>query len=247
MKSENYYKHKEMPQNSIYYVNASLSCMDLGNIEKGMHEINHSRIHGLHYDIVDGVFNSCFIFGDQMLKVFRRYTALPIIVHLACQNPIPYIKPCITNGADYIAVHYEAEADLLSVFQMIRELGGKPILAFRCDTSVPHNFTDIAAQAEWILKLSVHPGFSGQVFQKEALSHIAEMHQLLTAAGIDKRIEVDGNISTATIQECAIARATMFTGGTSGLFHPLHTLDESIELLEQAISFGGNSYGINDE
>ena len=39
----------------------------------------------------------------------------------------------------------------------------------------------------------------------------------------------------------------MFTGGTSGLFHPLHTLDESIELLEQAISFGGNSYGINDE
>ena len=182
-----------------------------------------------------------------MLKVFRRYTALPIIVHLACQNPIPYIKPCITNGADYIAVHYEAEADLLSVFQMIRELGGKPILAFRCDTSVPHNFIDIAAQAEWILKLSVHPGFSGQVFQKEALSHIAEMHQLLTAAGIDKRIEVDGNISTATIQECAIAGATMFTGGTSGLFHPLHTLDESIELLEQAISFGGNSYGINDE
>ena len=228
-------------------MSASLSCCDLLHLADAIAEINASDIDFVHYDVVDGCFNNCFVFGDLMLEKLRPICEKPIEVHLAVEHVRPYIEPFARAGADYIAVHYEAEADLLSVFQMIRELGGKPILAFRCDTSVPHNFTDIAAQAEWILKLSVHPGFSGQVFQKEALSHIAEMHQLLTAAGIDKRIEVDGNISTATIQECAIAGATMFTGGTSGLFHPLHTLDESIELLEQAISFGGNSYGINDE
>lgn len=78
-----------------YSFNASLSCIDLGHVADSMKEINQSRIKSLHYDIVDGQFNECFIFGDLMLKVFRSYTTLPITVHLACRNPLPYIKPCI--------------------------------------------------------------------------------------------------------------------------------------------------------
>lgn len=97
--------------------NASLSCIDLGHIAESMEEINQSRIKSLHYDMVDGQFNECFIFGDLMLKVFRSYTKLPITVHLACRNPIPYIKPCIANGADYIAIHYEADIDIEKAFQ----------------------------------------------------------------------------------------------------------------------------------
>ena len=95
--------------------NASLSCIDLGHIAESMEEINQSRIKSLHYDMVDGQFNECFIFGDLMLKVFRSYTKLPITVHLACRNPIPYIKPCIANGADYIAIHYEADIDKMCI------------------------------------------------------------------------------------------------------------------------------------
>lgn len=220
---------------SKIYVNASLSCIDLGHIEEAMHQINQSAIHSLHYDVVDGTFNSCFIFGDIMLKVFRKYTSLPITAHLACAHPTSYLKPIITNGADYVAIHYEADVDLLDIFQQIRELGAKPVLAFRCDSEVPDDFVQIATHAEWILKLTVQPGFAGQSFHKDALQHIKKMHDLLREAHLDKVIEVDGNIHTGTIADCAIAGATMFTGGTSGLFNGLRSIDENIELLKQTI------------
>lgn len=227
--------------------NASLSCIDLGHIAESMEEINQSRIKSLHYDMVDGQFNECFIFGDLMLKVFRSYTKLPITVHLACRNPIPYIKPCIANGADYIAIHYEADIDIEKAFQTVRDFGAKPVLAFRCDTPVPEDFIKVSEHAEWILKLSVQPGFSGQTFQEEAVRHIEKMHQLLMTAELDRVIEVDGNIHTGIIQKCAKAGATMFTGGTSGLCNHKHSIDESIVLLEQAIIAGGNSNGIDYE
>lgn len=232
---------------SRYCFNASLSCIDLGHVARSIEKINHSRIKSLHYDIVDGQFNTCFIFGDLMLKVFRKYTSLPITVHLACQNPMPYIKPCIANGADYIAIHYEADVDIEKAFQTVRDFGAKPVLAFRCDTPVPRNFIKVSEQAEWILKLTVQPGFSGQTFQEEAVSHIEKMHQLLMTAGLDRVIEVDGNIHAGTIQKCAAAGASMFTGGTSGLFRQQYSIDESIRILEKAIMSGGNIHGIDDE
>lgn len=220
---------------STIYINASLSCIDLGHIEQAMSEINHSDIQSLHYDIVDGHFNECFIFGDLMLSVFHRYTNLPITVHLACQNPFPYLQPVIRNGANYIAVHYEAHIDIQEVFQQIRNLGAKPVLAFRCNSEVPKNFIALAKEAEWILKLTVHPGFAGQPFYQDALQHIQEMHDRLEQAGIDKIIEVDGNIHAGTIGACAKAGATMFTGGSSGLFQHPHSLNENIAILKQAI------------
>lgn len=225
--------------NSDVYFSASLSCIPLGDIRQAMADINHSNITSLHYDVVDGIFNECFMFGDIMLSVFRSYTTLPITVHLACLHPIPYLKSMIRNGADYIAIHYEAAVDIASTFSYIRELGAKPVLAFRCDSEVPSDFIDLASQAEWILKLCVHPGFSGQPFHKPALRHIQEMHRQLQQAGLSKQIEADGNIHTKTIYDCADAGATMFTGGTSGLFNQACTINENIEQLKQAIQTGG--------
>lgn len=232
---------------SEVYFNASLSCIDLAHVAKSMEEINSSHIKSLHYDVVDGVFNSCFIFGDLMLKVFRSLSDLPITAHLACRNPIPYLKPIIQNGADYIAVHYEADIDILEVFKEIRSLGSKPVLAFRCDSEVPTDFIEVATQAEWILKLCVHPGFSGQPFYDKALDHIRCMHHQLSQAGLSKVIEADGNINTTTINACFKAGATMFTGGTSGLFRNPYTIDENIRLLKKAICTGGNLHGNRNE
>lgn len=235
------------PDTSIYF-NASLSCMDLGHIEASLDRIHHANIHSLHYDMVDGIFNECFIFGDQMLQVFRQYTDLKITVHLACKNPERYLKPIIHNGADYIAVHYEADVNILDLFANIRELGAKPVLAFCCDTEVPEDFIQLATQAEWILKLTVFPGFSGQSFHKEALRHIQDMHQQLAMAQLDRIIEVDGNIHAGTIATCASAGATMFTVGTSGLFTSKHSLDENIEILTQVIhTRGGYDNGTHHE
>ena len=222
---------------STIYINASLSCIDLGHVQLSMDDINHADIHSLHYDMVDGIFNRCFQFGDRMLEVFQQYSSLPITVHLACMDPLPYLEPIINSGVDYVAVHYESKRATAEVFTRIHELGAKPVLAFRCDTPVPDDFLALASQAEWILKLTVQPGFSGQEFYKEALSHIEEMHRILREAGLPKIIEADGNIHAGTIPDCIQAGATMFTGGTSGLFHTGHSLKESVRILKKAGSF----------
>lgn len=232
----------------MFPINASLSCMDLGHIEESMKQINCSSIHALHYDVVDGRFNECFIFGDVMLKTFRQYTTLPITVHLACVDPIPYIKPMIENGADYIAIHYEADIDILQTFAWIRKLGAKPVLAFRCNSEVPKDFLTLAKEAEWILKLTVNPGFSGQSFHIEALHHMKTMRAMLTQAKMKKHIEADGNINTKTIGACANCGATIFTGGTSGLFLSDTDLKTNIQALQLAAYKAiGGTYGNHDE
>lgn len=214
-----------MLKNDQIYISASLSCMDLLHAQREMTEIQNSSVFCLHYDVVDGLFNDCFVFGDLMLSKLRPLSDKPIAVHLAVQEIERYLKPMIQNGADYIAVHYETPCDHHRVFETIRALGAKPILAFRCDSAVPDDFEELAREVEWILKLTVHPGFAGQSFQLDALAHIQEMRRRLDAAGLPLSIEADGNINETTIPMAVRAGANMLTGGTSGLFRK----DSSIE------------------
>ncbi len=215
-------------------VNASLSCIDLYHIKDQIEEINQSGIDGFHYDVVDGEFNQCFVFGDLILEKIRAITKKPICVHLAVNQVEKYLKPMIQSGADYIAVHYESNCNHKEIFQKIRELGAKPVLAFRCDTDVPNDFEDLAVQVEWILKLTVLPGFSGQKIQSQALEHIREMYIRLKQAGIQKEIEADGNVNEETIPYITKAGAKILTGGTSGLFNSKAKIEENYQRMKEA-------------
>lgn len=214
-------------------VNASLSCIDLYHLKDQIEEINQSSIDGLHYDVVDGEFNKCFIFGDLMLEKIRLITNKPICVHLAVNQVEKYIEPMARAGADYIAVHYETHCDFKEVFKKIYSFGAKPVLAFRSETDVPNDFEDLAKQVEWILKLTVNPGFSGQRIQRQALEHIKEMSLRLSKAKIIKGIEADGNVNAETISEIVSAGATILTGGTSGLFNSSSTIEKNCQIMKK--------------
>lgn len=218
-----------------YKINASLTCIDLSNINKAMKEIDNSDIYSLHYDVVDGKFNTCFMFGDRMISVFKNLSKKPIMVHLACEDPTLYIPTFIRNKADGIIIHYESNCDVLKNLKIIKQAGLKAILGFCCDTSVPDDFLIYAKEADSILKLTVYPGFSGQKFYKPALEHIKEMKAIMDKEKKVIPIEVDGNINQDTIVPCALAGATLFTGGSSGLFNTEHTLQENISTLYQTL------------
>ncbi|MGN1277244.1 MAG: ribulose-phosphate 3-epimerase [Floccifex sp.] len=216
-------------------INASLSCIDLLHVQDQIEKINQSEIDGLHYDVVDGQFNQCFIFGDIMLEKIRPLTNKPITVHLAVENVEKYIEPMIHAGADYLAIHYETKCDHFKVFKKIRELGAKPVLAFKCDTEVPYDFIDYAKEVEWILKLTVHPGFAGQKIQPQSFFHIQTMNEILQKANVEKHIEADGNVNKNTIHSLFTSGATIFTGGTSGLFTQEGSIQENVKRLKEAI------------
>ena len=215
-------------------INASLSCMDLLHIQDQMEILNKSSVDGYHYDVVDGEFNHCFIFGDLLLEKIRPLTKKQITVHLAVNSVEKYLEPMVRAGADYIAVHYETPCDHKEIFRRIRQLGAKPVLAFRCDSDVPDDFEELAAQSAWILKLLVKPGFAGQVLYKDALFHLKAMNIRLKRAGIQCKIEADGNVNPLTIPSIVDAGATILTGGTSGLFDPHYSVEENYKRMRGA-------------
>ncbi len=218
-----------MNEQSRIKITGSLSCIDLLHIQEQMDAINQTDLFALHYDVVDGKFNDCFVFGDLMLEKIRPLTTKPIIVHLAVEDVEPYLVPMIRAGANGIAVHYESKCNPMQMFKRIRELGAKPILAFRCDTPVPDDFEFLANNVDSILKLTVHPGYAGQSIQWSALQHIREMRQRLEKAHIKKDIEADGNINEKTIPDVVQAGATILTGGTSGLFNKKRSISENMQ------------------
>ncbi|MCC8060325.1 MAG: ribulose-phosphate 3-epimerase [Clostridiales bacterium] len=199
-------------------ISASVSCMDLGALRESMQETEQSDVSFYHFDVVDGRFNECFILGETTLRAMKKAAGLPIEAHLAIYEPERFIQRFAEAGASYIAVHREAMEDPLTVFRQIRNCQATPVLAYKSTTPPGDDFIQLAREVPWILKLTVNPGFSGQTIQPQAIEHIRTMHQLLADAGLNTKIQADGNININTIPQVVQAGARILTGGSSGLF-----------------------------
>ena len=210
-------------------VSASVSCMDLGNFDAAIKAVENSEVAFFHYDVVDGKFNKCYILGDMLCEYLKKHSHLPVEVHLAVYDIDTYIDVFAGKGADYIAVHYEALKNPQETFTKIRALGAQPVLAYRADTAPQEDLIELAPLCAWILKLTVNPGFAGQKINPQAIKHIKMMSDMLKAHGINMRIQADGNVNANTTAMLAEAGATIFTGGTSGLFLKGKTVQENID------------------
>lgn len=212
-------------------VSASVSCMDLGHFAEAIKEVEHSQISFFHYDVVDGHFNKCYILGDMLCEYLKKHSSLPVEVHLAVNDIDNYIDVFAAKGADYIAVHYEAMQNPKETFAKIRSLGAQPVLAYRADTAPQDDLIELAPLCAWILKLTVNPGFAGQKINPEAVKHIKMMSDMLRANNIKTRIQADGNVNVSTTAMLAEAGATIFTGGTSGLFLKGKSVQENMDIM----------------
>ena len=218
-------------------LSASVSCFDLYHMQADMEQVNHSAVSFLHFDVVDGRFNACFILGSPTLAAIRPHTRLPIEVHLAVYEPMRFIDQYAACGADYIAVHAEADErhGLLRCFEAIRLAGAEPVLALRAETEVGDDILMLARHVPWILKLTVDPGYAGQTIKPQAYESIRRLRNALQKEGLDVGIQADGNVNAQTIPQLVHAGADMLTGGTSGLFvRNASIADNAIRLLETA-------------
>jgi len=201
-------------------IGASVSCADLTNLARELRRIEQAGIDFIHYDVIDGRFNDTFILGVPTLRALRGLTGLPVEVHLAVFEPELYIEQFIEAGADYVAVHYEAADDVPSVLRRIEGLGARPVLALRAETDVDEHLCSLLDDVDWVLKLSVDPGYSGQSFQENALDGIEKLRKEIDLRGLDTGLLADGNINPRTAGEVVRRGADMLVGGSSGLFLP---------------------------
>lgn len=194
-------------------VSASLLSADVLRLGEELERIKTAGCGHVHFDVMDGVFVNNISFGLPMLSGVRRGTDMPVDVHLMITDPEKYIPAFAKAGADMISFHTEAADDPERLLAFIRENGARAGLAVKPFTPLDRvlPFMD---RADYILQMTVEPGFGGQSFITETLPRVREIKNALAAMGRDIPVQVDGGINGETAAAAREAGAGILVAGS---------------------------------
>jgi ribulose-phosphate 3-epimerase len=162
--------------------------------------------------VMDGHFVPNITIGPPVVKSLRRTTTLPLDVHLMITDPDRYIEAFVSAGANMISVHVEVLPHLHRTIGFIKTLGAKAGVVLNPSTPVAA-IQDVAADVDFVLIMSVNPGFGGQVFIPHSLNKIQAARQLLDSARNHAPVEVDGGIDETTVASVVQAGAEILVAG----------------------------------
>jgi ribulose-phosphate 3-epimerase len=153
----------------------------------------------IHVDIMDGHFVPNLTLGPQLVAAIRRETRLPIDVHLMVEEPRSFVPLFHEAGADWISIHVEATAHLHKDLSLIRELGRKAGAALNPGTPI-ETLREVLAELDFILVMSVNPGWGGQSFIPACRDKIRRLRDWIRAEKLRIPIEVDGGIKLDNVE-----------------------------------------------
>lgn len=186
-----------------------LSC-DFAHLAEQIRVVEAGGCDVLHLDVMDGHFVPNITFGPVVIKAIHKSTSLPLDAHLMIENPEKWIENFAAVGVDWISFHAEAAQEPAHVIKLIKEKDVKAGIAINPDTPVETVFPWLE-DVDFVLIMTVHPGFGGQKFISEPLEKI----KILSQKGI--AVEVDGGINESNIDQVVKAGATIVVSG-SGIF-----------------------------
>ena len=192
----------------------SILGADFSKLGESFKIFEDSGIRWVHLDIMDGHFVPNLSFGPPVIASLRKKTKLFFDVHLMVQNPEKIIDDFILAGADAITVHVEACTHLQRDLQTIRA-GGKMVgVALNPATSLS-TLDWVLDDIDFVLLMSVNPGFGGQSFLPGSMSKIKKLKQLVNSVSHEIRIAVDGGVCEANIDELKKAGVEIFVIGSA--------------------------------
>jgi len=168
----------------------------------------------LHLDVMDGHFVPNLTIGPAVVRALRGKTKLPFDCHLMISEPQNYIDRFLEAGADMISIHVEAEPHLQRALQMIRDGGAKAGIAINPATSA-ETLTAAIEFCDYVLAMTVNPGFGGQKFIEPVVPKIRHISRLIRERGLRVDIEVDGGIDARTAPHVVAAGATILVAGSA--------------------------------
>jgi ribulose-phosphate 3-epimerase len=168
----------------------------------------------LHLDVMDGHFVPNLTIGPPVVASIRRITGLPLDVHLMISEPDRYIERFIEAGADALSVHQETVPHLNRTVNLIKELGASAGVALNPATPLA-TLDDILPDLDYVLLMSVNPGFGGQRFIPSVVPKVKALAEKVAGRGLRTRIEVDGGIGAGTLPTLLEAGATLFVAGSA--------------------------------
>lgn len=168
----------------------------------------------LHVDVMDGRFVPNITIGPPVVAALRRATDLPLDCHLMIVEPARYLADFAKAGAAYLSVHQEACPHLHRTVQTIRELGMRPGVAL--NPATPEGTLDeVLADLDFVLVMSVNPGFGGQRFIPGALEKVRRLKARIAERGLDCAVEVDGGVNAETLPALLQAGADWLVAGSA--------------------------------
>jgi ribulose-phosphate 3-epimerase len=168
----------------------------------------------IHVDVMDGHFVPNLTMGPAVVQALRRVATVPLDVHLMISEPDRYIDAFAGAGAAMMSVHVEAVTHLHRTVHAIKTLGVKAGVVLNPSTPA-FAIQELAADVDFVLVMSVNPGFGGQAFIPNSESKIQRVRQLLDDAGSDADVEVDGGIDLGNIARVVTAGASVVVVGAA--------------------------------
>lgn len=215
----------------------SVMCVDLGHIETAVRRLEAARADMLHLDVADGHFVPNLLLGLDVIRHLRAISSLPMDVHLMVANPDQYIEPLAQIGVEYVSVHAEACGHLDRALTEIRRHGMKAGVALNPATPLSA-LQYVLERLDFVLLMTVNPGFAGQKLVAAAIRKIADCRRFLADYNPALPIMVDGNVSFEHIPNMVAAGADILVAGTSSWFNAGGSLAENVRKTEEAIAAG---------
>jgi ribulose-phosphate 3-epimerase len=185
----------------------------------------------IHLDVMDGQFVPNITMGPLVVEAARRSTNLPLDAHLMIIEPENFLEDFAQAGANLISVHVEATPHLHRLLTRIRELGCQPGIAI--NPATPLGAMEEALEfADYVLIMSVNPGFGGQTFISSAIAKVQKLAQVIRDRRLSVRIEIDGGISVKNLPEVIASGAEMIVAGSAifGAPDPAAVVRQMVEI-----------------
>jgi len=205
----------------------SILAADFAHLAEEIARVEQGGARMIHVDVMDGHFVPNITLGPPVVKSIRKATKLKLDVHLMISDPDKYAPEFVDAGADCVSVHQEAAHHLDCTLRSIQKAGARAGVVLNPATPVSL-LEDVLELADYVLIMSVNPGFGGQQFIPHALEKVRRLDRMLRDARLALPIEIDGGITKENLGDAVRAGCDWIVTGSS-IFHtpdPAETVRE---------------------
>jgi ribulose-phosphate 3-epimerase len=192
----------------------SILSADFSRLAEEIRSVEAGGATLLHVDVMDGHFVPNITVGLPVVKSLARATRLPLDTHLMISEPGRYAEQFVQAGAQMVSVHVEADAHLNRTVHSIKSAGAQAGVVINPATPI-EALSEILEFVDYVLVMSVNPGFGGQKFIATAVDKVARLRRLIDQRGLPVRIEIDGGIDLHNIKAVVDAGAEIIVSGSA--------------------------------
>jgi ribulose-phosphate 3-epimerase len=201
-------------------ISASILSADFACLGDQIQQAEAAGIDWLHIDVIDGVFAPNITMGQFIVETCRRISKLPLDVHLMIEHPEQHIETFAESGSSNLSIHIENNPHIHRTLDQIRKLGCKPGVVINPGTPAL-SLEAVLPHVDFVLVMSVNPGYSGQQFISQTVNKIKKIRTMLDQNGLDHtEIEVDGGITPVTLPLVKTNGANIYVAATAIFKHP---------------------------